>query len=413
MKTTFPRMALCAALAAAFGLASPTMAQNYQSSQSPQYSQSSERSSSQQNRTTCSICGLTVQKSSEREEGLKVVEVKSGSPADDAKIRQGDMLTSINNEPLDSPDQLQRLMQQSQRRSSEADVRVRLQRDDRTRQVTLTLDPANDNAQRYQDQRAQSSQQAYSPQRQTDQRDESDRRDRADQRDPSARDRQAWQGEQSDRDRDAALGVTLDPSPQRLGQGIRIVSVYSNSPAARAGLRTGDRILRINGEPISSAQDLVRRIQQMDPQEEAEFTVIQDGRQEELDIVLSSRAETIQRAMARQGGFGDREFGQTRQDATDSRYGYDPGGQRGQAASGRMTSADQRLEQMQRELEQLRQRVQEMERDIQRTAQASQDRYAERSDRERTEGGSRYDGSRYDGSDADRNRGSNFDRSDR
>ncbi|MBO4256004.1 PDZ domain-containing protein, partial [Streptomyces griseorubiginosus] len=40
--------------------------------------------------------------------------------------------------------------------------------------------------------------------------------------------------------------------------GLRVVEVVPASPAARAGLRTGDLLVTAQGEPVSSAQSLQR-----------------------------------------------------------------------------------------------------------------------------------------------------------
>jgi S1-C subfamily serine protease len=51
------------------------------------------------------------------------------------------------------------------------------------------------------------------------------------------------------------LGVVLAPDA-RIGPGVRISATSPNSPAARAGLRGGDTIVRINGNPVRANNDL-------------------------------------------------------------------------------------------------------------------------------------------------------------
>ncbi|MCU1678370.1 MAG: hypothetical protein JWM93_3128 [Frankiales bacterium] len=68
--------------------------------------------------------------------------------------------------------------------------------------------------------------------------------------------------------RRAYLGVATVPAPlpadlaQRIGRpnGLRIAHVEPDSPAARAGLRRGDLVLSFDGEPVSSAQSVQRRL---------------------------------------------------------------------------------------------------------------------------------------------------------
>jgi S1-C subfamily serine protease len=68
--------------------------------------------------------------------------------------------------------------------------------------------------------------------------------------------------------RRAFLGVATAPAPlpaglaERVGRdrGVRIAHVEPGSPADRAGLRTGDLVLTVAGEPVDDAQALQRRM---------------------------------------------------------------------------------------------------------------------------------------------------------
>jgi S1-C subfamily serine protease len=71
---------------------------------------------------------------------------------------------------------------------------------------------------------------------------------------------------QHGRVRRAYLGIVSVPAPlpsglsKRFGRpsGLRVAEVVTGSPAARAGLRTGDLLLSAGGEPVQKAQDLQR-----------------------------------------------------------------------------------------------------------------------------------------------------------
>jgi hypothetical protein len=52
------------------------------------------------------------------------------------------------------------------------------------------------------------------------------------------------------------LGVVWDTADDRRGKGLRIVNISPGSPAARAGLRLGDRLVQFAGRDVSSGDDL-------------------------------------------------------------------------------------------------------------------------------------------------------------
>lgn len=55
-------------------------------------------------------------------------------------------------------------------------------------------------------------------------------------------------------------------------------AVAAGTPASRAGLRSGDRILAINGDPMNTFEDVMMRIVLSDPGEVLEFDVQRDGK---------------------------------------------------------------------------------------------------------------------------------------
>lgn len=280
----------------------------------------------------CPICGLRVEDKQDDAKGLKVVSVKPDSAADKAGIKKGDTLVSINDQGVDSSDQMHKLMSDQQQKSEEAKVDVKLLRGEEDQQVTLTLksqdaqkadsDQAKKNAQAKKDQakkdqakkdaQAKQDAQVKMDQAKKDQanQDAKGKKDQAEvmQKDAKSADKQARKEadkkredndkkKQDDANKQASLGVTLDPSPSQSGEGVRISSVYTNGPAQQAGLKTGDRILKVDGKKITSVKELQDSIDKMDPDHKAKITVMADGEEEALDIVVASKAETIKRAM--------------------------------------------------------------------------------------------------------------------
>jgi serine protease Do len=81
------------------------------------------------------------------------------------------------------------------------------------------------------------------------------------------------------------LGVDVDPLTDQLAQyfgakeGVLVRSVADGSPAARSGLKAGDVITSINGQPVRSREDLVR--------------ALRDARDDELKIgIVRDKKET-------------------------------------------------------------------------------------------------------------------------
>ena len=79
------------------------------------------------------------------------------------------------------------------------------------------------------------------------------------------------------------LGVNLYTS----GEGAcRVLSVGNNSPAYRAGLRAGDAVVAINGEPVKSASEAEAIIDSMN---DGEFAVLKLKSGEEISVTLTAK----------------------------------------------------------------------------------------------------------------------------
>ncbi|HEV8591352.1 MAG TPA: PDZ domain-containing protein [Pyrinomonadaceae bacterium] len=72
-------------------------------------------------------------------------------------------------------------------------------------------------------------------------------------------------------------------------RGVAVEKVMEGSPAAAAGLQTGDVIVQFNGEEVTSVRKLTRLIGEVDPDHQARVTVIRGGNQRELTATLGKR----------------------------------------------------------------------------------------------------------------------------
>jgi len=94
--------------------------------------------------------------------------------------------------------------------------------------------------------------------------------------------------------RRAHIGVAVTPRPlpprvaQRLGRraGVQIMQVIEESPAAAAGLRRGDLLLELDGEPVTDASDLQRLMVHERIGRAVRALVLREGRDRTIELTL-------------------------------------------------------------------------------------------------------------------------------
>ena len=94
------------------------------------------------------------------------------------------------------------------------------------------------------------------------------------------------------------LGVQIKPLSEdaanvlgrEAGKGVVIESVVAESPAAEAGLKAGDVVLRFGGTEISELRDLTAAVAVNAPGEAAKIEVLRKGKEVSLDVTLGDRS---------------------------------------------------------------------------------------------------------------------------
>jgi serine protease Do len=91
------------------------------------------------------------------------------------------------------------------------------------------------------------------------------------------------------------LGVMVQPVTPEIAEafgleeagGALVGDVTDDTPASRAGIRKGDIVLELDGQPVQDSRDLQLRIAQEAPGTRVNLTVYRDGRQREIEVKLA------------------------------------------------------------------------------------------------------------------------------
>jgi uncharacterized iron-regulated protein len=81
------------------------------------------------------------------------------------------------------------------------------------------------------------------------------------------------------------LGIRLET--QTPAEGLRIVAVLPDSPAARAGLREGDILLRVNDHALTSLEDIHRALEALPQEAACQLVIRRDGMEQAVTVEMS------------------------------------------------------------------------------------------------------------------------------
>jgi serine protease Do len=90
------------------------------------------------------------------------------------------------------------------------------------------------------------------------------------------------------------IGVSIQPVTQdiadslglKAAEGAIVAEPQPNSPAAKAGIKSGDVIVSVNGDPVKDARALSRRISGMSPNTTVKLGIIRNGKTDNLSLTL-------------------------------------------------------------------------------------------------------------------------------
>ena len=196
---------------------------------------------------------LGVTAGASRDGRVMVSQVDRNSPAAEAGLRSGDEIAAVNGARVERIQQLSQLVNESQ---PNALLSLSVWHDGRMHTLTARLQNAGNQQQTY-SQRGSSTQ---GNGRTND-------------------DTVYYHGHER-----GSLGVALSEGTRH---GVRVATVFPNSPAQQAGIQPGDRLTRIDGQPIYNYRDVVRIISSREPNSQVRMEVDRDGHQQQLTARLS------------------------------------------------------------------------------------------------------------------------------
>ena len=161
--------------------------------------------------------------------GALVADVMDGSPASKAKLERGDIITVYNGATIRDPGKLRALVAET---TPGTNVTISIVRDKKVQEITLTIGEQ-----------------------------------------PKDLAKTSRGGSDGSKGQHALTGITVENvanQSERFGRskgqsGVVVTDIEADSPAERAGLRTGDIIHEINRKPVKDVRDFERLVDQLSP----------------------------------------------------------------------------------------------------------------------------------------------------
>ena len=178
--------------------------------------------------------------------GAVIEEVQPGAPAEQAGFRKGDIILEFDGERIRSARQLSRVVNETVPNRS---VPATILRDGERTELAVTPSPHP----------------------------------------PEGRLRGRLDEPEGSRGR---LGVTVtDLTPQLAEyfgakQGVLVTTVTANSAAAHAGIKTGDVIMTVNGQPVRSPRDLIQPVANVPRGGTVQLGIVRDKKESTIDVKL-------------------------------------------------------------------------------------------------------------------------------
>ncbi|UPO79884.1 Do family serine endopeptidase [Parasaccharibacter sp. TMW 2.1888] len=106
-----------------------------------------------------------------------------------------------------------------------------------------------------------------------------------------------------------ALGLVSSEHPGAPSHGALVANLIKGGPADRAGLKSGDVVLSLDGHDVRSAHDLAVKVVSMAPGSKGTFTVLRDGKTVSLTVTVGNQARSGQEGAGTDGSTAEAPSG--------------------------------------------------------------------------------------------------------
>jgi serine protease Do len=209
------------------------------------------------------LLGVTSDRPANGPAGAKIAEISPGSGADKGGLKQGDLITKVDELPVDGPESLTEAIG---RYKPGEKVVITIERDGKMQKVNVTLGAKSSNLDLYN---------FKSP-------DGQDFNFDFKQLMPPG----SWQLEGNS----TKLGIRAQDTED--GKGVKVLYVDGQSTAAKAGIKEQDIITRFDGKEVNSAPALAQAARESKVKRVVHVNLLRDGKPLELDIQNPRRLKT-------------------------------------------------------------------------------------------------------------------------
>ncbi|MDP4131056.1 MAG: PDZ domain-containing protein, partial [Bacteroidota bacterium] len=202
--------------------------------------------------------------------GATVLEITKGSPAEKAGLKKGDVITKVNDQEIDSPDNLFETVHQFKPGEK---VKIFFKRDGKEQSVSAILDKSKDIQKTYRynyEYRMPEINEYRTPELPN----------------MPGMESPLW-GPMPPK-----IGIKAQDSEE--GKGVNVLEVTEGSAAEKAGLKKGDLILKFDGTDVNNANDLIQKVRDSRDKSLVKVVIQRDGKVQTLDIRIPRKLRTAE-----------------------------------------------------------------------------------------------------------------------